>query len=47
MDMTFCLSALEKALAQDIPEIFNSDELWIIRLRQQFISNSLNRGEDI
>jgi putative transposase len=26
MDMTFCLSALEKALAQNTPEIFNSDQ---------------------
>jgi putative transposase len=26
MDMTFCLSALEKALAQNIPKIFNSDQ---------------------
>jgi putative transposase len=26
MDMTFCLSALEKALAQNTPKIFNSDQ---------------------
>jgi putative transposase len=26
MDITFCLSALEKALAQNTPEIFNSDQ---------------------
>jgi putative transposase len=26
MDMTFCLSALEKALAQNIPKIFNTDQ---------------------
>jgi putative transposase len=26
MDMTFCLSALEKALAQNTPKIFNTDQ---------------------
>lgn len=26
MDMTFCMSALENALAQDIPKIFNTDQ---------------------